>query len=121
MSPLTYLISHRNTRRQLACMLGRQYLFDIIDIEAEEDRQVVELVTNANHPKYFAALAKDLQISDPKHPEDIYKTHLSEKPHTAAKFDSARANLASTIVSAFVNAASGTDKLMTVTDGTNFF
>jgi len=50
--------------------------------------------------------------------QDIYKTHLSEgKQQTAAKVDSARANLASTIVNAFVNAGSGADKLMTVADG----
>ena len=53
-------------------------------------------------------------------PEDIYKSHLSEtggfsrRQQTNSKVDSARANLASTFVNAFVNAGFNTDKLLTV-------
>merc|ERR1719296_515264 len=58
---------------------------------------------------------------DPKTPEDIYKSHLAEtggysrnrRDSSGANVDSARANLASTFVNAFVNAGFGQDKLMT--------
>ncbi len=49
-------------------------------------------------------------------PEDIYKSHLVETragAAAAASVDSARQNLASTFVNAFVNAGFGQDKLMT--------
>jgi 26S proteasome regulatory subunit N1 len=106
-------------RRQLAFMAGRQYVFSLVDIDGEEDRQLVEAITNSNLPKYFQHLQKDIQMNEPKEPEDIYKSHLAEgRQNIHAKVDSARANLASTYVNAFVNAGSGADKLMTV-EGTN--
>ncbi len=60
---------------------------------------------------YFHILAKDLDVLDPKTSEDIYKSHLAEgagfsrrRDTGGAQTDSARANLASTFVNAFVNA-----------------
>lgn len=51
-------------------------------------------------------------------PEDIYKSHLAEsggvsrrRDGGAQQVDSARANLASTFVNAFVNAGYGQDKV----------
>ena len=45
----------------------------------------------------------------------MYKTHLMDgRTPTGAAVDSARQNLASTFVNAFVNAGFGTDKLVTV-------
>ena len=57
----------------------------------------------------FLALARELDIMEPKQPEDIYKSHLEK---TSASVDSARANLASSYVNAFVNAGFGQDKLL---------
>jgi 26S proteasome regulatory subunit N1 len=54
-------------------------------------------------------------VVEPKLPEDIFKTYL-ERKGALANFDSARQNLASTFVNAFVNAGFGNDKLM-LTDG----
>ena len=70
---------------------------------------------------HFLNLARDLDVTEIKTSEDIYKSHLSETGSTAAAsrhrretaVDSARANLASTFVNAFVNAGYGTDSLMT--------
>lgn len=56
-------------------------------------------------------LAKDLEVADPKKPEDIYKTHLENRKNVS-QIDSAKQNLASTFVNAFVNAGSGKDALM---------
>ncbi|SBT86570.1 26S proteasome regulatory subunit RPN1, putative [Plasmodium malariae] len=61
----------------------------------------------------FLKLAKDLDVEEPKLPEDIYKIHLEEKRNTNA-WDSAKQNLSSTFVNAFVNASFCKDKLMTV-------
>ncbi|MPC70064.1 26S proteasome non-ATPase regulatory subunit 2 [Portunus trituberculatus] len=59
---------------------------------------------------------------DPKTPEDIYKSHLENNRPTfgPGQVDSARQNLASSFVNGFVNAAFGTDKLLTE-DGNKWF
>mgnify|MGYP000318333069 CR=1 FL=1 len=59
-----------------------------------------------------------LDVVEAKTPEDIYKSHLETiaRASGAGAVDSARANLASTFVNAFVNAGYGSDKLMTVED-----
>ena len=47
---------------------------------------------------------RDLDVHEAKVPEDIYKSHLTEgRSGVAASVDSARQNLASTFVNAFVN------------------
>jgi hypothetical protein len=57
---------------------------------------------------------------EPKVPDDIYKTHLTEvKTTTIQKTESARLNLASTFVNAFVNVGFGKDKLMIVAESTS--
>jgi len=67
---------------------------------------------NTKRTGYFKLLAEDLDIKEPKLPEDIYKSHLADKQ--APKADSARQNLARTFVNAFVNAGFGTDGVMTI-------
>jgi 26S proteasome regulatory subunit N1 len=58
---------------------------------------------------------------EPKVPDDIYKTHLTEiKITPTQKAESARLNLASTFVNAFVNAGFGKDKLMIVDESNSF-
>lgn len=68
-------------------------------------------------------MAKSLDVTETKTPDDVYKMHLVEQ-HPAGivpastqaqggpKFDSARANLAASFVSAFVNCAHGQDTLI---------
>lgn len=115
----------RDLRRQLAFMFARQHLFSVIvsdretgailgsEDEANQDDELGNILGNANLSKWYQALQKDLQILDPKEPEDIYKSHLVEGRGGSSKTDSAQLNLASSFVSALVNAASGKDKLMT--------
>jgi len=63
-------------------------------------------------------LARDLDVLEPKAPEQIFKSHLEEhKANANAKIDSAKQNLASTYVNAFVNAAYGKDHLLTGSEG----
>ena len=110
--------SDKLEKRQLGFLLGKQGV--VLDLEEgaaavpEEDREpLLEAISNSKLNEYFLSLAKDLDLMDPKVPEDIYKTHLLEgRAATAATMDSARANLASTFVNGFVNAAYGKDKLL---------
>lgn len=81
-----------------------------------EDSDMNELIGNVKLSEYFVSVGKDLNVADPKSPEDIYKSHLSTRGGRAGAVavDSARANLASSFVNGFVNAGFCTDKLMTV-------
>eukprot|EP00967_Tisochrysis_lutea_P028394 scaffold33028_cov32-Tisochrysis_lutea.AAC.3 len=92
----------------MAFMLSRQGVRP--DIDEELDR----LMDGSHLPEHYQELARDLDLLEPKTPDDIYKTHLEKRPASAAAVDSARANLASTFVNAFVNLGFGSDKLMLV-------
>ncbi|KAG0934931.1 hypothetical protein G6F32_010573 [Rhizopus arrhizus] len=99
-------------KKQMAFQLARQQ----IHIETE-DSDLNACINNTNLSKYFLALARELDVMEPKIPEDIYKSHL-ENHRTAfsSNIDSARNNLSSTFVNAFVNAAFCKDKLMEAED-----
>jgi 26S proteasome regulatory subunit N1 len=56
----------------------------------------------------YLTLARDIEVMEPKSPEDIYKVHLIDgRGATSSSLDSARQNLAATFVNAFVNAGFG--------------
>ena len=106
----------KSTRRQMAFLIGRQRIsLELSDEEQDEDPELADCLNNTKLPDHFKLLAKELNILDPKSPEDIYKSHL-ESSRTAGltNTDSARHNLASAFVNAFVNAGFGDDKLMLV-------
>jgi 26S proteasome regulatory subunit N1 len=101
-------------QKQMAIMLGRAFVK--LDAGEEEDSGVslTSLMGNTKLSEHFVYLAKELDSLEPKQPEDIYKSHLTETRSTLTQnIDSAKQNLASTFVNAFVNAGYGTDKLMT--------
>ncbi|PPJ57127.1 hypothetical protein CBER1_10467 [Cercospora berteroae] len=108
----------KTTKRQLAFLLARQRIS--IELEGEDagDEELQECLNNTRLPTYYKSLAKELNVLDPKVPEDIYKSHLeSNRTAGLTNTDSARHNLASTFVNAFVNAGFGEDKLMLVEGG----
>lgn len=108
-------------RKQLACILGQQQMsFDLDDEEAEVEQ--MELMRNVHLNTHFLNLARELDIMEPKLPEDIYKTHLEPIRPTlgGTHVDSARQNLASSFVNGFVNAGFGKDKLLSE-DANNWF
>merc|ERR1719310_1027868 len=82
--------------------------------EAEED--LARLMDGAHTTEHYLELARDLDVVEPKAPEDVYKMHLEKRSTAAANIDSARQNLASTFVNAFMNVGFGTDKLL-LTEG----
>lgn len=96
---------------------------------------MLAIVSNAELTNYFhhlaheveilsilgASLIQNLQLDvvEPKSPEDIYKSWLESVPKRLfASYndvaDSARQNLASSFVTAFVNAGFGSDRLITI-------
>jgi 26S proteasome regulatory subunit N1 len=91
--------------------------------ELEGEDELNELIGNGKLSEIFLAVAADMNVSEPKTPEDIFKSHLAEggrslslrgmRGSSSSVLDSARANLASSIVNGFVNAGFGKDKLMT--------
>ena len=112
----------RTTRRQLAHMLARAAWPLSLEeggvaagCAGDDAEALAEILSNCKLSEQYLALARDLDVMEPKTAEDIYKSHLSEgRAAQGAAVDSARANLAATFVNGFVNAGFGVDKLMTV-------
>jgi 26S proteasome regulatory subunit N1 len=106
-------------KKQMALLVARQQIWLELPEDASEDQEpdpeLLECLSNTKLPDHFKSLGKELNILDPKMPEDIYKSHL-ESSRTAGltNVDSARHNLASAFVNAFVNAGFGNDKMMLV-------
>ena len=112
------------TRKQLGLMLGQHKI--VLD-ELRDDDELMELIGNTKLNGYFQQLAIDLDVKEAKSPDDIYKSWLEEgapnqrrgataarsAPTAASGVDSAKQNLASTFVNAFVNCGFGKDTLIT--------
>ena len=100
-------------------MLGRQQIFlELSETSTPEYDDMVEIMSNSLLNYHFLNLARELDIMEPKTPEDVYKSHLenSRPPFGGGQVDSARQNLAASFVNGFVNAAFGQDKLL-IEDG----
>lgn len=81
--------------------------------EEDETNKISFIMGNGKLSSMYTFLAKELDCLEPKTPEDIYKSHLTETRSTLNQnIDSARQNLAATFVNAFVNAGFGSDKLL---------
>ncbi|KAL1924325.1 uncharacterized protein VTP21DRAFT_7360 [Calcarisporiella thermophila] len=103
-------------QKQLAYILARQRI-----LVQTEDEELLRCLHNTDLSEHFIALARELDIMESKTPEDIYKSHLENirSGFGSTHVDSARQNLASTFVNAFVNAGFGNDKLMVGAEGNN--
>ncbi|XP_065875690.1 26S proteasome non-ATPase regulatory subunit 2 homolog A-like [Euphorbia lathyris] len=95
---------------------GITFELDDLMVEEDEDRFLLQdIINNTKLSEGYLTLARDIEVMEPKSPEDIYKAHLLEgRASAGVSVDSARQNLAATFVNAFVNAGFGQDKLMTV-------
>jgi len=101
-------------QRQLAFALRRQQICFEMPEDMEDDADdLIEILYNNHLNQNFLTLARELDILEPKVPEDIYKTHLENSRMAGSSVDSARTNLASSYVNGFVNCAFGQDKLLT--------
>lgn len=112
------IYASRSIQKQLAFMLGRQQIFIELPESTPEYDDLVEIMSNSHLNNHFLNLARELDIMEPKTPEDVYKSHLenSRPSFGGGQLDSARQNLAASFVNGFVNAAFGHDKLL-IEDG----
>ena len=64
-------------RKQMCVLLGRHrvnYEVDESEIDGDDVEKLNELIGNEHLSEQFLKLAQDLDVMDPKTPEDIYKT-----------------------------------------------
>jgi len=101
----------RLVSKQMAFLIARHKF----NHDFEDDEELKEIASGESRSGHYINLAKELDVLEPKLPEQIYKSHLEEKRSTAV-LDSAKQNLASSFVNAFVNAGFCKDGLMTVAD-----
>lgn len=101
-------------QKQLAFMLGRQQICLEFKENSNHNDDLIEIMSNAHLNNHFLNLARELDIMEPKTPEDVYKSHLenSRTPFGSSQVDSARQNLAASFVNGFVNAGFGQDNLL---------
>ncbi|CAL5394565.1 unnamed protein product [Camellia sinensis] len=106
-------------KKQFCYILGQHRIIFVLDEEMSGDdecREILQGITNNGKlSEGYLMLAHDIEVMEPKSPEDIYKAHLLHgRASAGASVNSASQNLAATFVNAFVNAGFGEDKLMTV-------
>mmetsp|Transcript_12939 Transcript_12939/g.24491 ORF Transcript_12939/g.24491 Transcript_12939/m.24491 type:complete len:995 (-) Transcript_12939:42-3026(-) len=84
-------------------------------IEGMEDNDaketLEEIVSNSKLSEHFMNVARDLDVTEAKTPEDVYKQHLVDSRGGGA-IDTARQHLANAFVNGFVNAGFCKDKLV---------
>ena len=70
----------------MAFMLGRQRN----PYETQEE-ELYRIISNEKLSEHFKGLARDLDVLEPKHPDQIFKTHLEERKNTVTQhIDSAK-------------------------------
>lgn len=101
-------------KKQLAFMLGRQQIFLPLNEDAPDYDDIIDIMSNSHLNNHFLSLGRELDIMEPKTPEDVYKSHLDNtRTHFGtSQIDSARQNLAASFVNGFVNAGFGKDKIL---------
>ena len=106
------------TKKQLAFILAGEGIFlDEDDTSQIIDIDTLEILRNYKQTDYFKVLAKTLELLEPKHPEDVFKSHLEDKKgQNAKKIESSKINMAYSIASAFINAGFGTEVLLSKKD-----
>ncbi|XP_015188536.1 PREDICTED: 26S proteasome non-ATPase regulatory subunit 2-like [Polistes dominula] len=103
-------------RKQLAFLIARQQNhLQIEKYEGCDADEIKNILTNGHVNGHFQILTRELDILEPKLPEDIYKTWLETGTRRNIDYDSVRSNLAASFVTAFVHAGFGEDKLMSNT------
>ncbi|KAG5889970.1 hypothetical protein JTB14_020258 [Gonioctena quinquepunctata] len=111
----------KTTLYQLAFICARHIYSVELDPDCENYEELCNILNNSHLSTYFLTLARELDIMEPKSPQDVFKAWLEPLPPRftilGEHLDSARQNLASSFVNGFVNAGFGSDKLLTVEGG----
>lgn len=105
------LTSDPLVHKQLGFILSQQ--FNRFKYPGDND-EVQEVISNVKLPEFYGYLVKELNLLDPKVPEDIYKSHLEDSKYAygPGSIDSAKQNLAAAFVNSFINLGYGSDKLI---------
>lgn len=79
-----------------------------------EYEPVKEIIGNTKLSEHFLYLAKELNLTVPKVPEDVYKSHLdsSKSVFSGTGLDSAQQNLAAAFVNGYLNMGYCNDKML---------
>ncbi|QLQ81013.1 hypothetical protein HG537_0E03680 [Torulaspora globosa] len=79
-----------------------------------EYESVQDIIGNTKLSEHFLYLAKELNLTVPKVPEDIYKSHLdsSKSVFSGTGLDSAQQNLAAAFVNGYINLGYCNDKMI---------
>lgn len=104
-------------KKQMAFLIARQGIWMDVPTDTEEEQEIADCLNNIKLSEHFKSLAKELNILDPKTPDDIYKSHLENSRHMGFNnTPSAAHNLSAAFVNAFVNAGFCNDTMMLVSD-----
>jgi 26S proteasome regulatory subunit N1 len=115
-----------NVLKQLAFILARhRYIInfsEVITAPTIDNDELQRIASLDILTTQFKALGTELDVVEPKTPEEIFKTHLEEtrRGAGAVTLDSAKQNLASSFVNSFVNIGFCSDKLMTGPEDNNW-
>ena len=105
------------TKKQLAFILAKEGIFLDEEEKTIKDNELMEILRNYKQSEYFRILAKNLELLEPKHPEDVFKSHLEDKKRgDSKKLESYKINMAYSIASGFINAGFGTEVLLSKKD-----
>ncbi|POV97918.1 hypothetical protein PSHT_14318 [Puccinia striiformis] len=86
--------SNPNMKLQLAHLLARHQL-PYLSADLTEDEDLNDILNNTKLTTHFKAFGENLNVTEPKTREDIYKSHLENiPPSLGIKMDSAKQNLA---------------------------
>jgi 26S proteasome regulatory subunit N1 len=105
---------NKSTKVQMAFILARSnYYVETTEIEPE----ISDIMKNLKSSEIFRNLTRALDITAPKHPEEIFKSHLEDKKEGAgAQLESYKINMSTSLVSGFINAGFGKEKLLSEKD-----
>ena len=67
------LCTDRTVQKQLSFQIARQR----VNIPLDED--LTKITSNSMLNEFYIKLAKDLDVLEPKHPDQIYKTYLDDR------------------------------------------
>lgn len=99
-----------NEQKQMAFILAKQRIYFESDEISEELKAIISSLKTS---EYYKKLAQELDVLEPKHPEDMFKSHLEDKRNVEGKaIDSYKMNMAASIASSFINAGFGTEALL---------
>lgn len=103
---------NQETQIQMAFILARSR----VNIEFETLPEIIQsIIKNLKATELYKELVKNLDIVEPKHPEDVFKSHLEEK-REGIQLESYKTNMSTSIVSSFINAGFGTEVLLSKRD-----